>query len=100
LQSCDFGERCGREKPRLEAATSGAVWDRHRQSQCLRVLQRSTVVCAEAKNTKSLAARAGDCSPGSQPIPSANAVWITDGQVVANDVAAQWRGRLYMEKRN
>src|ERR1051326_3236067 len=37
---CSFGKRCGRENPRLAAATSGAALDRHRQSQCLRVLQR------------------------------------------------------------
>ena len=48
-----------------------------------------TAVCVEAKNTKSLAARMGDCAPGSQPIPRANAVWSADGQVVANDVAVR-----------
>jgi hypothetical protein len=67
----------------------GEALDRHRQGQCLRALQRSTAVCGVAKNTKSLAARVGGCGPGSQPIPSANAVWSTYGQVVANDVAAQ-----------
>ncbi len=36
--NCDFGGRCGREKPRLAAATSNAASDRHGQSQCLRVL--------------------------------------------------------------
>jgi hypothetical protein len=86
---CDFGERCGREKPRLAAATSGAVWDRHRQSQCLRVLQRSTAVCAGAKNTKSLAACAGSCGAGSQPMPGANAMWNTAGRVLLGDVAAR-----------
>jgi hypothetical protein len=49
----------------------------------------STAVCAEAKHSKSLAARVSGYGAGSQPIPSANAVWITDGQAVANDEAAQ-----------
>ena len=89
LRSCDFGERCGRENPRLAAATSLAASDRHRQSQCLRVLQRSTAVCAGAKNTKSLAARAGGCGAGGEPIPSANAVWHTNGHVSVSDVAAR-----------
>jgi hypothetical protein len=80
--------RCGREKPRLAAATSGAAWDRRRQSQCLRVLQRSTAVCAEAKNTKSLAARACSCGVGNEPMPDANAMWNTNDQVLASDVAA------------
>ena len=84
-----IGRRCDREKPRLAAATSGAVRDRHRQSQCLRVMQRSTAVCAEAKNTKSLAARASTCGPGSQPIPRANAVWNIAGMVMLGDVAAR-----------
>ena len=56
-----WGERCGRGKLRLAAATSMAGSDRHRQSQCLRVLQRSTAVCAGARNTKSLATRANAC---------------------------------------
>ena len=89
LRSRDFGERCGREKPRLAAATSLAALDRHRQSQCLRVLQRSTAVCAGAKNTKSLAACAGSCGVGSQPMPGANAMWNTAGQVLLGDVAAR-----------
>jgi hypothetical protein len=33
--------------------TSGAASNRHRQDQCLRVLQRSTAVSDEAKSTKS-----------------------------------------------
>ena len=49
----------------------------------------STVVCAAAKNTKSLAARADGCGPGSQPIPRADAVWNINGQVLVSDVAAR-----------
>jgi hypothetical protein len=48
--------------PRETTARSGDIGaesDRHWQSQSLRVLQRSTAVRAEAKNTKSLAARIG-----------------------------------------
>ena len=66
-----------------------AVSGRHWPSQCLRVLQRSTAVCAAAKNTKSLAARAGSCGAGSQPIPSTNAKWHTNGQMLVSDVAAR-----------
>ena len=49
----------------------------------------STAVCAGAKNTKSLAARAGVRGAGGEPIPSANAVWSLGGQVVVNDVTVQ-----------
>jgi hypothetical protein len=69
--------------PRGPTAHSGdivAECDRQRQGQCLRVLERSTAVCAEAKNTKSLVARTGSCGPGSQPRPSANAMWGTHGK--------------------
>jgi len=86
-RSANF-RRCGREKPRLAAATSLAASGRHRPSQCLRVLQRSTAVCAVAKNTKSLAARAGGCGAGGQPIPSANAMWHTNGQMLMSDPRA------------
>ena len=89
LWSRDFGGRCGREKLRLAAATAWAASDCHRQSQCLRVLQRCTAVCAGAKNTKSLAACAGSCGVGSQPMPGANAMWNTGGQVLLGDVAAR-----------
>jgi hypothetical protein len=81
--------RCGREKLRLAAVTSRAASDRHRQSQCLRVLQRSTAVRAEAKNMKSLAARTGSYGTGGQPMPGANAMWNTNGQVLVCDVAAR-----------
>jgi hypothetical protein len=78
--------------PRETTAHSGdikAVSDRLRLSQCHRVLQRSTAVCAVAKNAKSLAARAGYCGAGSEPMPDADAMWNTNGQVLASDVAAQ-----------
>ena len=48
-----------------------------------------TVVCAAAKNTKSLAARVSGYGAGSQPIPRANAVWRTNGHVLVSDVAAR-----------
>ena len=50
----------------------------------------SIVVYSAAKNTKSLAARAGGCGVGSQPMPSANAMWDTNGRVLVSNVAA-WR---------
>jgi len=62
--------------PRETTARSGdigAASDRPRQGQSLRVLQRSTAVCAAAKNAKSLAARAEGCGSGGQPVPSADA---------------------------
>ena len=77
--------------PRETTARSGDIGagsDRHRHSQSLRVLQRSTAVCAEAKNTGSLAARMGGCGPGSQPIRDTNAICGPDGQVLVSDVAA------------
>jgi len=43
----------------------------------------------QRKNTKSLAARAGGCGAHGQPIPSANAMRHTNGQVLVNDVAAR-----------
>jgi hypothetical protein len=78
--------------PRETTARSGDIGealDRHRQGQCLRVLQRSTAVCAEAKNMKSLAARTGSYGAGGQPMPGANATWNTNGQVLVSDVAAR-----------
>jgi hypothetical protein len=50
---------------------------------------KSTAVCAGAKNSKSLAARVSGYGAGSQPIPSANATWHTNGQVLMSDVAAR-----------
>lgn len=66
--------------PRETTARSGDIGtesDRGRQSQCLRVLEQSTVVRDEAKNTKSLAARVTKCGAGGQPMPNANAMWST-----------------------
>ena len=60
-RSCDCRNTMWPRETTARSGDIGAASDRHRQSQCLRVLQRSTVVCAEAKNTKSLAARAGAC---------------------------------------
>ena len=49
----------------------------------------STAVCAGAKNSKSLAARASSCGADNQPILNANAVWNINGQVLVSDVAAR-----------
>ena len=55
--SCDCKNAMWPRETTAHSGDIGAVLDRHRQSQWLRVLQRSTAVCAAAKNTKSLAAR-------------------------------------------
>ena len=81
---------CRSEKPRLAAATSLAASDRHWQKPMSSgFAAESTAVCARAKNTKSLAARAGGCGASSQPMPGANAMWNTAGQVLLGDVAAR-----------
>jgi hypothetical protein len=51
-------------EPTARSGDIGAASDCHLQRQSHRVLLRSTAVCAEAKNTKSLAARARGCGHG------------------------------------
>ena len=71
--------------PRETTARSGDIVARcghQRQSQWLRVLQRSTVVCGAARNTKCLAARVGGCGPSNQAIRDANAMYGMDGMPI------------------
>jgi hypothetical protein len=78
--------------PRETTARSGDIEGgigSPRQSQCLRVLQRSTAVCVAAKNPKSLAARAGVCGAGGPPTPGTNMMCNGTGHVLLRDVAAR-----------
>lgn len=54
MRQWNCGKRRGREKPRLAAATSRALSDRHRQGQCLRVLQRRAPSFVPKRKTRSL----------------------------------------------
>ncbi len=85
-----WGERCGREKPRLAAATSDAASDRHRQGQCLRVLQRRALPFVSQRKTRSLWLPARVVAvPAVSRCRAQMRCGDRNGQVLASDVAAR-----------